>query len=168
VEVFREKKPDAILMDYHMPKADGFMATRRIKMLPEGKNVPIIIVTASALDQNRDAALQAGADAFIKKPYIEDDLLGELKELLNLKYEYYPEEDNSKTVSQPNIDMTAEIKNLPEALVAQMREALATGDLNKLLSLISSGGMAPQLAAYLRARAENFEYENLAKLLSGR
>ncbi|MDD5597662.1 MAG: PAS domain S-box protein [Victivallaceae bacterium] len=168
VEVFRKEKPDAILMDYHMPKADGFMATRRIKTLPEGKNVPVIIVTASALNQNRAAALQAGADAFIKKPYIEDDLLGELKELLNLKYEYYPEEDESPTVSPPNTDMTAEIKKLPETLVAQMREAVATGDLNKLLSLIDSGGMAPGPAVYLRTRAENFEYENLEKLLSGK
>ncbi|MFA7183605.1 MAG: response regulator [Victivallales bacterium] len=168
VDVFKEKKPDAILMDYHMPKADGFTATSRIKKLPEGKNVPVIIVTASALDQNRDAALQAGADAFIKKPYIEDDLLGELKELLNLKYEYYPEEDEVKTVSPQNTDMAAEIKKLPETLVAQMREAVASGDLNKLLSLIDSGGIAPGLAAYLRTRAENFEYESLEKLLSGK
>jgi PAS domain S-box-containing protein len=49
-EVFEKEKPDAVLMDYHMPKIDGFEATQKIKATPEGKNVPIIIVTASALD----------------------------------------------------------------------------------------------------------------------
>jgi PAS domain S-box-containing protein len=167
VEVFKKEKPDAVLMDYHMPKADGFTATRRIKEMPEGKDVPVIIVTASALNQNRDEALQAGAEAFIKKPYIEDDLLGELKKLLHVKYKYYKEDDDSEEMLSTQIaDLVGEIKKLPETLISQMREAVAAGDLNKLLKLIDSADMPPVLAVALRVRAENFEYENLEKLLT--
>ncbi len=168
VTVFKKEKPDAVLMDYHMPKADGFEATQKIKSTPEGKDVPIIIITASALDQSHENALAAGADSLIKKPYLEDHLLEEIKRLLHLKY-IYDKSDNSNAGETPKkgeiMDVSDTIKSLPDELVSEMRRTVLEGNQNNLLKLINSKGIDPKLAKILRSTAENFEYENLEKLL---
>ena len=163
LKVFKKEKPDAVLMDYHMPKIDGFETTRQIKALPEGKNVPVIIVTASALDQSHDKALKAGADSLIKKPYLEDDLLEEIKKILDLKY-VYSEDKSPEKEEIPNI--SEGIKNLPKNLISKMRQAILEGNQNSLLKLIDSAKIDPESAKFLRSKAENFEYENMEKLLT--
>jgi len=170
VKVFKKEKPDAILMDYHMPKVDGFQATKKIKSTPKGKDVPVIIVTASALDQSHESALEAGADFLIKKPYIEDDLLEEIKKLLGLEYIYNTELEELATAPAGTekdeiIRITESIKKLPETLISKMHQAVLEGNQNNLLNLISSAKIETKLAEFLRTQAENFEYENLEKLL---
>jgi PAS domain S-box-containing protein len=59
---------DAILMDVQMPVIDGLQATRMIREHPQGKNVPVIALTAGALQSERDNAMAAGMNAFLTKP----------------------------------------------------------------------------------------------------
>ncbi len=59
---------DAILMDLQMPVMDGFEATRRIRTLPEGKQVPIIAMTAAAMQHDREACLAVGMNDHLSKP----------------------------------------------------------------------------------------------------
>ncbi len=58
----------AILMDLHMPEMDGFEATRRIRGLPGGRDIPIIAMTAAASDDDRQACAEAGMNAHLGKP----------------------------------------------------------------------------------------------------
>jgi PAS domain S-box-containing protein len=59
---------DAVLMDLHMPDMDGFEATRRIRALPGNQALPIIALTAAALQQDRASAHAAGMSAHLAKP----------------------------------------------------------------------------------------------------
>jgi PAS domain S-box-containing protein len=59
---------DAVLMDCQMPRMDGYQATAAIRKMPEGGDVPIVAVTASAMSSDRDRCLAAGMDDFITKP----------------------------------------------------------------------------------------------------
>ena len=65
----------AVLMDVQMPIMDGYAATRKIRTLPELNGLPIIALTAGAFKTYRTAALEAGMDDFIAKPFDVDELV---------------------------------------------------------------------------------------------
>lgn len=60
--------PDLILMDLSMPEMDGLTATQHIRMLPTLSHVPIVALTANAMQGDRDRTLNAGCDGYISKP----------------------------------------------------------------------------------------------------
>ena len=64
----RADHPDLILMDVSLPKMDGWEATRRIKADEGTRQIPIIAVTAHALDDDREKATQVGCDGYLAKP----------------------------------------------------------------------------------------------------
>lgn len=71
VDAFAASKYDAILMDCQMPEMDGYEATRRIRALEESldSKTPILAMTASVLDSDRDKCLSAGMDDMLGKPF---------------------------------------------------------------------------------------------------
>ena len=68
VERLRAQPYDLVLMDVHMPDMDGLQATRLIRALPHGQGLPILAMTASVLQDERQACLDAGMDAHLAKP----------------------------------------------------------------------------------------------------
>lgn len=64
----RQERPDAVLMDVGIPLIDGWEATRILKQDPETASIPIIALTAHALEQDREKALDVGCDGYLAKP----------------------------------------------------------------------------------------------------
>jgi two-component system cell cycle response regulator DivK len=62
------ERPDLIIMDLTLPDMDGWEATRRIKADPTTKHIPVIALTANAMEGDREKALAAGCDDFDTKP----------------------------------------------------------------------------------------------------
>jgi CheY-like chemotaxis protein len=75
VEAALRECPDLVVMDLNMPVMDGLAATERIRELKDRcGNVPIVAVTAFDTYGMRDAALEAGCDAYLLKPLALDEL----------------------------------------------------------------------------------------------
>jgi two-component system, cell cycle response regulator DivK len=82
ISVARASSPDLILMDMSLPVVDGWEATRRIKADPVLKHTPVIALTAHAMANDRDKALEAGCDDYDTKPIDLPRLLGKMEALL--------------------------------------------------------------------------------------
>ena len=78
------RRPDLILMDIQLPVMDGYEATRRIRLNPELKSIPIIAVTSYALAGDEAKALAAGCTAYVTKPFSPRALLAKVQEHLAL------------------------------------------------------------------------------------
>jgi PAS domain S-box-containing protein len=70
---------DVVLMDLQMPELDGLGATREIRALPGRQELPIIAMTAHALDEERDRALAAGMTDYLTKPFKPHDLFAKVE-----------------------------------------------------------------------------------------
>jgi two-component system, cell cycle response regulator DivK len=82
VAVAQLEKPDLILMDLGMPGMDGWDATAVLKMSVDTSGIPIIVLSAHAMPNDRHQALAAGGDDFDTKPVQFDRLLGKIEALL--------------------------------------------------------------------------------------
>ena len=77
----RESPPDLILMDIQLPKISGLEATRQLKNDPRTASVPIIVITSFALSGDEQRAKDAGATAYLAKPYSPRELLEKIRQL---------------------------------------------------------------------------------------
>ncbi len=77
------ESPDLILMDMSLPVIDGWETTRRVKANPGTKAIPIIALTAHAMVEDKDKAIEAGCDDFDTKPVDIQRLLGKIQALLD-------------------------------------------------------------------------------------
>jgi PAS domain S-box-containing protein len=68
LEWIRSHKTELVIMDIQMPGMDGLTATRHIREMPDGRNLPIIAMTANAFAEDEAQCMQAGMDAFVPKP----------------------------------------------------------------------------------------------------
>ncbi len=69
-----ETRPDLILMDLSLPRMDGWEATRRLKADPAMAGIPVIVLSARAMNGDEDRARASGCDDFLTKP-IDETLL---------------------------------------------------------------------------------------------
>ena len=79
----RSLKPDLILMDLSLPGMDGWEATRVLKADERTKHIPVVALTGHALAGASEGARRAGCDSFVTKPCLPDDLVVEVRRMLD-------------------------------------------------------------------------------------
>ena len=84
--------PDLILLDLRMPTLDGVTYCKAIRLDPQTKNIPIIVVTSLGMQAKLEESIAAGADDFIPKPFDVDDLLQRVRAMLQVKHITDPRE----------------------------------------------------------------------------
>ena len=83
VETALAQRPDVIVMDLAMPRLNGISAVHRLKQHPRTRNIPVIILTGYAFRAIQQGALEAGADVFLTKPCLPEDLERHVSGLLD-------------------------------------------------------------------------------------
>jgi len=77
-----DREPDIILMDLSLPVMDGWEATRRLKADRRTARIPVVALTGHALAGISEGARRAGCDAFVTKPCLPEDLVKEIRKVL--------------------------------------------------------------------------------------
>jgi|SRR6185369_5644390 CheY-like chemotaxis protein len=78
-------RPDVIVMDIAMPGLNGITATHRLRLNPRTRRIPIIVLTGYAFRAIEQGALEAGANVFLTKPCLPEDLELKIRELLSAR-----------------------------------------------------------------------------------
>ncbi len=74
--------PDIILMDVRMPRMTGYEACRAMKADPDLKDIPVVFLSAKGQESEIQQGLDAGAEAYLLKPFAPDQLTSRVKEIL--------------------------------------------------------------------------------------
>ena len=82
LEAVRRRNPDLILLDLVMPKFDGFEVLDSLKNNPGTREIPVVVLTAKAGEEDRQRAIKLGADAYMTKPFRPQELWDILKKFL--------------------------------------------------------------------------------------
>ena len=102
INIAQSGNPDIILMDLRMPVMDGYEAIKILKGDSKLKNIPVIVLTASAMKASENDITKIGSDGYIRKPISRPELLAELKKYL--KYETITKDEIiSGAAQQPEV-----------------------------------------------------------------
>ena len=165
IRIWEQSKPQLILMDVHMPVMDGLEATQRIKATPLGKETPIVVLSASALDHDRRKIEKSGADDFLMKPCLEEQLLATIAVHLKVSYEY--ELNQTSPAGDEGIGDTELLCQIPVNLLAELQDAVSDGNKSLMNQLIAQvrDSEASASAVALQQFVDNYDYDSLTKLL---
>ncbi len=152
VALWERERPDLILMDLRMPVLDGRDATRLLRGRERAGGLPrtpVLALTASAFEHEREEILSCGADGFLAKPFTEAQLLGMIGRHAGVRFR--TEEESPVAADSLAGDRIA---RLSEEEVRELRDALERGDVEK----------AAEAATRLRLRDEDLGRELLAEV----
>ena len=85
LELFREHEPDLVLLDIMMPQMDGFEVLREIRRI---RKIPVVMLTARVASNDKVSGLALGADDYITKPYVLEEVIARIKAQLRRSYRY--------------------------------------------------------------------------------
>ncbi|MDW8067554.1 MAG: response regulator [Anaerolineae bacterium] len=83
VEVAEAEKPDLVILDVRMPKMSGYEACRRLKENPQTASLPVVFLSAKGQDCEIQQGLESGAEEYILKPFAPDELIQQVRNILN-------------------------------------------------------------------------------------
>lgn len=129
---------DLIIMDIQMPGMDGIEATSRIRRAEAGPPIPIIALTAYALQGDRERFLSAGMNAYLAKPVQINELLQTVEDLLQSQQSHAPRNYSSlfkDSLSLPEADVDESIVSAIREWMGELAAAKVDKDLSKTESL---------------------------------
>lgn len=168
VEGYAAWNPQVVLVDIVMPVMDGKEAIRRIRALPGGDGAAIIALTASTLQEEREAVLAVGADAFLRKPFREEDLLEAIRVHAQVEFRYGDEMRDPNPIAGEVLSLAqarAALGGLPPELEARLHSIVMRGAIHESRAVAEDiQEYDPHLADLVRRRADGYVLDELQAL----
>ncbi len=169
-----EFQPDVILMDLRMPVMDGLETARRLRKLPELKDVVLIALSASVFESTQQESILAGCNDFLPKPIEVNHFLEQLRVHLRLEWVYEQSSENQKPTTRilsPASRFPAYSSLLPAAAesVAKILKLAAMGDIEEIFEESAKLEILEpklvQFLAKLRQLVKGFELKQIRNIL---
>ena len=170
LESVLHKQPDAVLLDISMDDVDGWETARRIRA--HGiTDMPIIMVSANAFENQPDKIAAAGCQGFVDKPVIESELLAVLQRHLELEWVAELAVPSWAPLSPPTASALAGSVRLPPAHASTLLRLARIGHLQGLQhaldTLVREHPECEEQAAALRTLVARFAWDDLIEQLTG-
>ncbi|UKP00479.1 CHASE2 domain-containing protein [Nostoc sp. UHCC 0870] len=137
LQVTTDHLPDVILLDLAMPNMDGFELMLHLQKNPQTRSIPIIVSSASVFEENRQRSLQAGATAFLPKPFQIDELYQALRSLLKVDWIYaQPQPQQSSAQNEPVGQGHSELILPSQDILQQLYHLAMMGDIPAIEGMI--------------------------------
>lgn len=81
LEIALSDPPDILILDVMLPELDGYEILRQLRADPRTEGLPILMLTAKGQREDRETALECGADLFITKPFSNSEIVAAVKQL---------------------------------------------------------------------------------------
>ncbi len=159
-----EWQPHLIFMDMFMPLLDGLETTKRIKATPQGEKTIIIMLTAHAFNDARDAVLTQGCDDFLRKPVRQGQIAGILKKHLGVQF--VSETEPTDRAGQEKSTAERLLPAPPNEWKQSLLRAVLEADVLKMQTLIKEIEDAyPDLSKTLAEMLYHFDYDGICALI---
>ncbi len=158
LSMFETWIPHLVLTDIVMQGMDGVSTVKAIRDLPEpARSVRIIALTASALLEERSRILRAGADAFMFKPYREQQLLRKIGELLPVQYLYEQAGNGHAETSDEHA------ATIPADIAEQLATAARLGSRRTIEAILETADVSSQIKSELKTLARTFRFQEIIR-----
>ena len=167
VELFQSFQPDLIWMDRRMPKMDGEAAIRKIRMLKGGRDVVIIALTASVLNDEKYRLVEAGANECASKPYKIQEIYQIMKRYFDLEYIYQKESEREEEQKDFSYDiLKVEMEKLDETLIDELYNSALLLNQEDMQSIIEKIAMQnSNLSRMLQQIIDNLDFAEIMNVV---
>ncbi|MBN2860983.1 MAG: PAS domain S-box protein [Sphaerochaetaceae bacterium] len=167
IDMCVQEEIDLILMDLRMPVMDGYTATRKIKALNQGVQIPIIAVTASAFEDDRKAVLAQGFDGYLKKPLTREELFAEIADILDLDLVYGGKNEQGSPVSKLSSEGSVALHAIPKEFRDTLYAFIENGDVISFKEKLGTvAAYSEEASVYLKSLADVYDYDTLLNILT--
>lgn len=148
-----EESFDLIFMDILMPNLDGHETIKELKKDKKYNNIPIIAISANVFEEDRQKALQSGADDFLTKPFDERDIINSLEKFLDIKFVY-----EEKLINE------LECNKLDSHIAKEIYEAAQKLDSNTILRILENNVTDKYISSKISTLVKEFKFNEILKL----
>lgn len=152
-------QPDIIFMDIQMPGMDGFKTVDKIRSGTDSPNIPIVLVSANVFEENRQKALDEGANAFIEKPINEEDVISVLNTLLNVVFVNDDSQTKQASISNP---ITTPLNSEQLENILNSAKVLNNQELNMLFDTYKS--LDTTTISFMQEQLYNYDFSSIMDL----
>ncbi len=161
IEMAEKEKPDLMLIDKVMPGIDGIETLKRLREKKWFKDKKAVMISASAFGEDERAAIEKGFDGFIKKPFVANELLAYIGEILEVNYIVKSDFEDKLSENRENCF------ELKKSIFDDLKEKIEIGDLKQFKERVKKEILEENklLADILFDYIEDYDLEELRKVL---
>ena len=153
LELTEKESFDLIFMDILMPNLNGLETTKTLKKSENTKNIPVVAISANVFEDDRQKAFNSGANYFLPKPFVENDIIKALKEFLDIEFEYEKKEEKKEQKPVLNKTLAKEIYDFALKL-----------DGNSIFELLKTSNIEESTKLLIEKQIKEYNFQQIIKL----